>query len=66
MKKIYIHSGKGYWLGSKVIVVASSDEEAQTLISEVLVSIGLNNEPLNIEEMSIKNNSVIYADNGDY
>jgi CO/xanthine dehydrogenase Mo-binding subunit len=66
MKKIYIHSGKGYWLGSKVIVVASSKEEAETLISEVLISIGLNKEPLNIEEISIKNNSVIYADNGDY
>jgi hypothetical protein len=65
MKKIYTHSGKGYWIGSKVIVVASSKEEAETLISEVLISIGLN-DPLNIEEMSIENNLVIYADNGDY
>ena len=65
MKKIYIHSGKGCWLGSKVIVVASSKEEAETLISEVLISNGLK-EPLNIEEMSIKNNLVIYTDNVDY
>lgn len=65
MKKIYIHSGKGHYIGSKVIVIASSRTEAETLITDVLVFNNLD-EALDIQEMPIKNNEVIYIDTGDY
>lgn len=65
MKKIYIHRGKGHYIGSIVIVIASSRAEAETLINDVLVFNNLD-EPLDIEENPIKNNEVIYIDTGDY
>lgn len=65
MKKIYIHKGSGRCFGSRVIVIASSRAEAETLIADVLIFNNLY-EALDIQEMPIKNNEVIYIDTGDY
>ncbi len=66
MKKLFIHHGKGHYIGSTVIVYADSIEKASTLIRTTLDEVGLREEPLNIREIKAKNNSLIYCHDGDY
>ena len=65
--KIYTHLGNGHYIGSAVIVVAASLEEAEALIRFQLDSIGLSEEGIDIvSAVTIKANSVIYVNSGDY
>lgn len=63
--KIYKHQGKGFWIGSCVLVVAENEESAKILIKNELINIGLNDEEPNPSEVQIVN-GVIYSYNGDY
>lgn len=42
------HEGAGHWIGSCFIVIANSEEEAETLIRKKLDLYGLHNENINI------------------
>lgn len=64
--KIYTHLGNGHYIGSVVVVVAGSIDEAKSIIKNYLVENGLPNEELNVKEWEFKECSVIYATNGDY
>ena len=66
MMKIFKHEGKGHYIGSCVIVVANTIDEAKTLIRDELDAGGLPEEKLKIEEIKFKNLSVIHSINGDY
>jgi hypothetical protein len=60
--KIYKHEGKGHWIGSTVIVVANDREIAEAMIRERLNKGGLQNEELNVVEISIEPNTLIHYD----
>lgn len=66
MKRIYKHTGKGFYIGSCVIVVEDSHEKACELIRVILNKMGLMEEPLNVSEFRIIPGAVIHSDNGDY
>lgn len=66
MKKIYKHEGPGHYIGSCIIVIAEDEYEASDLIRTELDSMGLHNEVINMVEMSIKKQKIIYAYDGDY
>lgn len=63
--KIYKHTGSGHYIGSAMIVVAESMEDALTMIRKMLDENGLINEALNVTEHKIRK-GVIYENNGDY
>ena len=63
--KIYKHEGKGHYIGSCVIVISESLEDANKLIRKELDSIGLSGEVLEVKEV-LPNNGLIYSNNGDY
>lgn len=63
--KIYKHQGAGFYIGSLIIVIAEDMEMAEWLIKTELISIGLNDEELNITEAEIKQ-GVVHSENGDY
>jgi hypothetical protein len=63
--KIYKHEGKGFWIGSCVIVITENEESAKNLIKGELVKIGLNDEEPNPSEINIID-GIIYSYNGDY
>ena len=63
--KIYKHTGSGHYIGSAMIVVAESMEEASNVIRGLLDENGLPNEALNITEYKVKK-GVIHEQNGDY
>lgn len=64
--KLYTYEGKGLALGATVVVMATSEALAKILVYNKLTDLGLEMEenPLMIE--SIRPNSVVYADDGDY
>ena len=64
--KIFKHEGSGHYIGSVVVVVCETEEEAKETIREYLDESGLKDEILNISEFEIKNLSIIHAQNGDY
>lgn len=66
MKKIYIHEGGGHYIGSTVIVCSESLEDAELLIRKQLDGCGLMDEELDIREMKLIKNSVIYMCDGNY
>jgi hypothetical protein len=66
MKKIYVHSGKGHYVGSGIVVVEESKEEATKLVRSLLDKNGLTDEEVSLEEFKIKKGEVVYLDNGDY
>jgi hypothetical protein len=64
--KIYIHEGKGFYIGSCVIVMTEDEETAINLILKELSNMGLE-EDINITSVKeVAFNSIIYANNGDY
>jgi len=63
--KIYKHEGKGFYIGSCIIVVADSIEHANVLIEDELFRMGLSNEKPDIVEIDIKD-GIVYSYNGDY
>lgn len=63
--KIYKHTGNGHYIGSAMIVVAESMEEALTMIRKMLDENGLINEALNVTEHKVRK-GVVYENNGDY
>ena len=64
--KIYIHEGKGHYIGSCVIVVSDNLENARGLIRQSLDDVGLSNEELSITEKEISNGIIVWKENGDY
>ena len=64
--KIYIHEGKGHYIGSCVIVVSDNLENAKSLIRQSLDSMGLSDEELSITEKEITNGCVVLELSGDY
>jgi hypothetical protein len=64
--KIYIHEGKGHYIGSCVIVVSDNIENARGLIRQSLDDVGLSNEELSITEKEISNGIIVWKENGDY
>lgn len=63
---IYIHTEPGQYIGSCVVVIAPSLEEAETIIRDQLNAGGLDREPLDIVEYKTTETKVIHFDNGDY
>jgi hypothetical protein len=64
--KIFKHEGPGYYIGSLVVVVCETEEDAKELIRGYLDKTGLKDEVLNISEFEIKNFTIICTKNGDY
>ena len=64
--KMYIHEGAGHHLGSCVIVVSDSLENAKSLIRQSLNGMGLFDEQLSITEKEISNNTIVWRESGDY
>jgi hypothetical protein len=64
--KVYIHQGKGHYVGSCVIVISDSLENAEALIRTSLNNMGLWDEQLSVVEKEISNGSVILEISGDY
>lgn len=63
--KIYKHEGKGFYIGSCVIVIAETIDTARVLIENELFRIGLSNEKAEPIEVDITD-KIIYTHNGDY
>lgn len=63
MKKIFKHIGRGYYVGSCIIVKCNDIEEAKIRIREILDSVGLKKEELDIEECK---EDIIHIHDGDY
>jgi hypothetical protein len=63
--KIYKHEGKGFYIGSCIIVVADTIEMAKILIENELFRMGLSDEKAEPIEIDIRDN-IIYSYNGDY
>ena len=64
--RIYIHEGKGHYMGSCVIVVSDNSENAKDLIRQSLNGMGLSDEELLITEKEISNNIIVWKESGDY
>lgn len=64
--KIFKHTGSGHYIGSAVIVAASSFSEACDLTRKELDSCGLPGEVLSVEEVDIVATPVIFFCSGDY
>ena len=62
---IYIHEGPGHYVGSAIVVLAGSLEEAEKYICDYLYDNGLREEQLNIRATPLQP-GIIYAQNGDY
>ncbi len=62
---IWIHGGRGHYIGSAVIVRAPTLPVASELIRAQLDERGLADEPLNIRLVPA-DQAVIYVDDGDY
>lgn len=63
--RVYVHTGKGHWLGSVVVVLAHNLEHARRLVRKELDRVRLDSEELNIK-LHPKREHIIYIDNGDY
>jgi len=64
--KIYIHEGKGHYIGSCVIVVSDNLENAEDIIGQSLYDMGLPDEELSITEKEISNGIIVLKQSGDY
>lgn len=65
--KIYKHEGKGFYIGSCVIVTADSFDHARVLIENELFRMGLPEEKPNINIVDVEvRDGLIYSHNGDY
>lgn len=67
--KIYKWEGKGFYLGSVVIVVAESMDSAKAIIEKALIETGLKSswvESEEVTEIEADEQKIIYLDNGDY
>lgn len=63
--KVYKHEGKGFYIGSCVIVIADTIEMARVLIENELFRMGLSDEKAVPVEVDTTDN-IIYSYNGDY
>lgn len=63
--KLYKHEGKGFYIGSCIIVMAESFEMATILIENELFDMGLSDEKVNVVELDIRD-GIVYSYNGDY
>lgn len=63
---VWVHEGKGHYIGSVVIVHATNQPEAEAMIRKQLDASGLQAEPLKVTEIVLRGFCSIYFDNGDY
>jgi hypothetical protein len=63
--KVYKHEGKGFYIGSCVIVIADTIDMARILIENELFRMGLSDEKPEPVEVDTRDN-IIYSYNGDY
>ena len=63
--KVYKHEGKGFYIGSCVIVISDSIEMATILIENELFRMGLSNEKAVPVEVDTRD-GIVYSHNGDY
>lgn len=63
---VYSHQGCGHYIGSCVVVVSPSKEEAAGTIRHILDINGLEDEEVNITEFTTDQASVVVDINGDY
>lgn len=61
--KIFKHEGRGFWIGSCVIVLANDMGDARIKIRKILDAEGLTKEELDIEQVD---SDIIHVANGDY
>lgn len=61
---IFIHEGRGYYIGSAVIVKADNIEDAEIIIRNILDEKGLIGEKVDVVDISEEN--VLYVHDGDY
>ena len=65
--KIYIHEGHGHYIGSTVVVIAESEDDARELIRMRLDEMGLHEEPIDIVKIkNIETFSIVYSNDGSY
>lgn len=62
--KIFVHTGKGHYIGSVAVVAAENLEEAEKKVRLYLDNSGLKEEELSLSEKPCE--GVIYFHNGDY
>lgn len=65
---IYVHEGRGHWIGSVVVVWASTSEQAVQIVRKYLDDNGLPQEAVSLRLASVDEPKpgIIYAQNGDY
>ena len=63
--KLYIHRGKGHWVGSVCIVQAEDIDQATSLVLDWLDANELYTEPIDIQEVN-PNNLYVYTNKGDH
>lgn len=63
--KVYKHEGKGFYIGSCIIVIADSIEIATILIENELFRMGLSNEKAVPVEVDTRD-GIVHSYNGDY
>lgn len=61
--KIFKHEGRGFYIGSCIVVKCEDIKEAEFLIRKELDEHGLSKEKLEVEECTGK---IIVSQNGDY
>ena len=66
--RIYRHFGKGRYIGSAVIVITDTEENARNLIRTSLDNMGLQKEPVadNLHVTQIIPHRYVHEDSGDY
>lgn len=66
---IYIHEGKGHYIGSAIVVVADNFDVAKAVIRNKLDNNGLEKEIMDIVcigPVEMNRNSVVYSNDGNY
>ena len=57
--KLWIHEGKGHYIGSVVIVEAPDWESARLIVRAELDRSGLKDEPLAVKQLNVVKNKVL-------
>ena len=64
---LFIHEGGGHYIGSVVICLAKTEEQAKEIVRKYLDDNGLPKEALNVREFAHDYEpGIVYAQNGDY
>jgi hypothetical protein len=63
---IFVHEGPGHWIGSTVVCLARTEEDAATIVRNYLDSHGLTKEAVAVRAVSDYGPGIVYAQDGDY